>query len=76
MNSITSLPKTLIDKLHATNKTAAPLLIASRPEGDEVLTLLELPCGHVLRQKDSSSARSAGFGPLGSNEVLGDLLIG
>ena len=74
MNSITSLPKNLIDKLHTSNK-ASPLFIATYTEDDEVSTLLELPCGHILRQKDSTSARSAGNGPSGSNKFLGDLLI-
>ena len=74
MNSITSLPKTIIDKLHTSNKTA-PLFIAPYTEGDEVSILLELPCGHILRQKDNSKARSAGRGLLGSNKFFGDLSI-
>ena len=73
MESVTSLPKTVIDKLHS-NKTA-PLFMTPHTEGEEVSTLRELPCGHILRQKDGSSARSAGNGPAGSNKFLGDLVI-
>lgn len=74
MKSFTSLPKSPVDKLRTSNETA-PLFIAPHTEGEEVSTLLELPCGHILRQKDGISARSAGNGPLGSNKFLGDLLI-